>query len=442
MSTINPKLGFVHKVGHELILDGKIFRFAGPNIYWLGIDENVGGVDYPTQFRIHNVLDTAVEMGATALRSHTIAASHGHPKAIEPELGVFNEESLKRVDFVMKSIADRDLKVFIPLVDNWNYYHGGRETFIRWRGLTNSNEFYKNRKVIDDFKEYISRILNRVNTYTGIAYKDDPTVLAWEVGNELVDAPLEWVEEIVNFIKSIDTNHLVAYGNRFGLDEDKMSIEDLDILDAHYYPVDSEKLNRDANIAKRKNKVFIAGEFGWPEGDLERFLEVAIKNQGVSGTFYWSLFGHNDDFGYVQHYDSFSLHYPGDFTNKERFLRIQSLRKHGFDMSGKDNAKHSIPKAPIITEITGSIKWRGVVGAACYTIEKSMNGESGPWKVVCEKNVSDDHSIWIDSERDQLKDTWYRIKAYNLSGVEGPYSDIYHSFPMFQSSSLNTFKVI
>ena len=41
------------------------FRFAGTNLYWLGLDENVGGVDYPTYFRIRDALDTAKALRQT-----------------------------------------------------------------------------------------------------------------------------------------------------------------------------------------------------------------------------------------------------------------------------------------------------------------------------------------------------------------------------------------
>lgn len=425
MNEANNK--FVQRQGSKLILDGKPFRFGGPNIYWLGLDENVNGVDFPTGFRINNVLDTALEMGATVIRSHTLGISAGHSKSIQPELGTFNEEALRKIDYALKAIGDRGLRVVIPLVDNWSYYHGGRETFVKWRGLTDANEFYTNINIIDDFKKYIHTLLHRINTYTGVAYKDDPAILAWEVGNELEDTPKDWVELIVNYIKGLDQNHLVMYGNRFGLDYEKLDIQKLDILDAHYYPIKAEQLLTDANAAKKANKSLVIGEYGWTEGNLTQFLKVAEENLAVSGTLFWSLFGHHDKNGYVNHYDSFSLHYPGHLISMDRAERIQQLRNHGFKMSGRKVPKHSIPEAPELIQATTFIKWRGVVGAAYYTIERSNQGEDGPWAVICEKFVSDHHSSWVDSNRDSMKDAWYRIKAYNIDGVEGDYSQPYFS---------------
>lgn len=61
--------------------------------------------------------------------------------------------------------------------------------------IPNENEFYTNETAISYFKTYITNLLNHVNVYTGIAYKSDPAVLAWETGNEL-DSPAQWTQMI------------------------------------------------------------------------------------------------------------------------------------------------------------------------------------------------------------------------------------------------------
>src|ERR1700737_262489 len=58
-----PSDRFVTRQGDRLLLDGRPFRFGGANIYWLGLDENVGGIAYPTHFRIDDALATARDMG-------------------------------------------------------------------------------------------------------------------------------------------------------------------------------------------------------------------------------------------------------------------------------------------------------------------------------------------------------------------------------------------
>ena len=44
-------------------------------------------------------------------------------------------------------------------------------------------------------RDGIEYLLNRKNVYTGIQYKDDKAVFAWETGNEL-QAPQDWTNEI------------------------------------------------------------------------------------------------------------------------------------------------------------------------------------------------------------------------------------------------------
>ena len=34
------------------------------------------------------------------------------------------------------------------------------------------------------FKTYVKKIINRRNTITGVLYRDDPTIMAWDLANE------------------------------------------------------------------------------------------------------------------------------------------------------------------------------------------------------------------------------------------------------------------
>lgn len=39
--------------------------------------------------------------------------------------------------------------------------------------------------LLGSYKKIVTFLLNRVNTVTGVRYGDDPTILAWQTGNEL-----------------------------------------------------------------------------------------------------------------------------------------------------------------------------------------------------------------------------------------------------------------
>ncbi len=114
---------FVTRSGSKLILGGQRFRFAGANVYWLGLDENVGGIDYPTHFRVDDVLTTAETMGATVVRSHTLGISVGCKPCIEHSLGVFNPAAFEHIDSTIQAANAHHLRLILPLVDNWAYQH-------------------------------------------------------------------------------------------------------------------------------------------------------------------------------------------------------------------------------------------------------------------------------------------------------------------------------
>ncbi len=146
-------------------------------------------------------------------------------------------------------------RLIIPLTDNWHYAEGGKHTFTDWRSISDENQFYYNTQVISDFETYISTLLNHVNVYTGIAYKNDPTILAWETGNELVP-PTSWTQLISTYIKSLDHNHLVLDG-RYGIDPNAASLTNVDIVSDHYYPKSISKLTSDAQAAKKAGNPFL-----------------------------------------------------------------------------------------------------------------------------------------------------------------------------------------
>ncbi len=425
---------FVRRSGSSLLLNGRKFRFSGTNLYWLGLMETAEqGVAYPSSFEVEDALATARAMGATVIRSHTLGISTGCRLCLEPERGVFNEVAFQHIDFAIQAAEAYNMKLIIPLVDNWRYYHGGKHTFTDWLGISNEDMFYYDTTAIRDFQIYVSTLLNHVNMYTGIAYKNDPSILAWELGNEL-RAPLGWERTMAGYIKSIDGNHLVASGSynwddRKAIFASELALPLIDIYTGHYYPPSITDLEEQSTLAQGAQKVFIAEEYDWntSAGDsLSSFL-TAIEQSNIAGDLYWSLLPHSDIHGYVQQNEHFTLHYPGNTPGIQ--ARVSILRAHAYALRGLPVPADDTPGQPLITSIQGNkIFWRGADGAYTYTIERSSLGPDGPWTIICDRCATDDDTPWADVSQPS-EQLWYRIKASTSSGVYGPYSYIYPFSP-------------
>ena len=417
-----PSSAFVTRSGSHLVLNGQPFRFAGPNIYWLGLDTDGHSELYPSHFRVDDALITAAAMGATVVRAHTLGISVGCPLCVEPTRGSFNESALQHIDYAIQAARAHHLRLIIPLVDNWRYYHGGKHTFTDWRHVDAETLFYADKSVISDFESYIEHILNRVNSYTGIAYKNDPTIMAWESGNE-ISPSTSWTKTISGYIKSIDANHLVMDGSKSANAAD-LALNTIDMFTQHYYPLSTSLLESDAQVAAYQHKVFVAGEYDWTGtrgGDaLSSFLPDIEQHSEIAGDLYWSLFGHNDTYGYTQHDDGYTLHYASD--TQDRRVRRQALRAHAYAMSKQPMHALPAPGVPLITSISGNtISWRGADIAVHYSLERSTHGANGPWTVICRQCATDNDTPWTDDQQPK-GNNWYRVQAYNQDGIAGPYS--------------------
>jgi len=301
-----PAGGFVTRSGSRLMLNGKPFRFAGANLDNVNLASDrfslivsiTGKIDayYPSKFAIDNAFETLRKMGGTVARVYS-AGTQGSPLAIEPSLGVFNEEALKQLDYVIKSAGDHGVRLDLVLVSQQDYYVGGRDVFSHWRdGVSFFDE-----PVVSDFEQFIRAVLTRVNSYTGVAYKDDPVIFAWENDNEISDPPITWDNRICSYIKKLDPNHLVINGNAMPIltfSPERLVEPDADIYVAHYYQHWKQPWNlaTDASLVTKAGKVFMVEEFGWDRtnltvDELKANLAAVEKNPQVAGDMFWALRG-------------------------------------------------------------------------------------------------------------------------------------------------------
>ncbi|CAI9102469.1 OLC1v1000748C1 [Oldenlandia corymbosa var. corymbosa] len=85
--------------------------------------------------------------------------------------------------------------------------------------LNNEDDFFYDSIVKGYYNNHMKTVLTRVNSFTGIAYKDEPAIFSWELMNEpqcqsdLSGKSIKsWVSEMAAYVMSIDRNHLLEVG--------------------------------------------------------------------------------------------------------------------------------------------------------------------------------------------------------------------------------------
>lgn len=315
---------FVRFSGSAFSLKGRPFIPVGFNAHWLGIDEEF---EYPSQKRIEEMFQVAEKMSATAIRSHTVGHSSGHTNSLRPLDRELNEKAWPSIDTALAMARKYDVRLIVPLTDNWFWYNGNYGNYCTPYGLP-KNSFWTDRRVVDDFKDYITRYLNHVNTQTRVALKDDPYIFLIETGNELGNSgknadsipPESWIREISSHIKSVDSNHLVLDGCDASLGQsNNFHIDSVDVYSRHFYSDDIDSLNASATEAGKVGKPLIVGEFD--SGASESWLAAMESNPNVKGTLFWHMYGHDDNGNRIRHNDGYTLYYKEE-SSQPALLRL------------------------------------------------------------------------------------------------------------------------
>jgi mannan endo-1,4-beta-mannosidase len=262
--------GFAYRCGIHFCLDGNTFYFAGANTYDVFTYGGSWG-DIETQWMDKARIDAHfAELQADSVKVLRLwMFSHESWHGFEPSKGVYSNEQFSLFDYVIESAKAHNVKL-IPVFENYWEAYGGIDTRLSWEGLTGGHparaKFF-NKSVcpgcFTQYKNYVNYALNRVNHYSGVRYKDEPTIFAWELMNEPryqgVSAAEDvngttlraWVDEMGAYVKSIDPNHMLGTGMeaheaRFGFGGNEgnpfIYIQQspyIDFTSAHPYPTES-----------------------------------------------------------------------------------------------------------------------------------------------------------------------------------------------------------
>lgn len=212
--------GMVEKNGNGqfVVMNGQQpFYVNGFNTYWL----MVFAADESTRGKVSDVFKQASSVGMTVCR--TWAFNDGQWRALQISPGVYDQAVFKGLDFVVSEAKRYGVRLILSFVNNWDPY-GGKKQYVKWGkdaglNLTSDDDFFSNPTLKGYYKSHVKAVVNRVNSITGIKYKDDPTIFAWELMNEprcdsdpSGDTLQNWIQEMAVHVKSMDPQHLVEIG--------------------------------------------------------------------------------------------------------------------------------------------------------------------------------------------------------------------------------------
>ncbi|KAG2698573.1 hypothetical protein I3843_07G156600 [Carya illinoinensis] len=209
--------GFVKTKGVQLTLNGSPYYANGFNAYWLMYVAS----DTSQRGKVSSAFQEATKHGLTIAR--TWAFSDGGYSPLQYSPGSYNEQMFQGLDFVISEARKNGIKLILSLVNNYDNL-GGKKQYADWarnqgQSITSDDDFFTNSVAKGYYKNHIKTVLTRRNSLTGIVYKDDSTIMAWELMNEprCTSDPSGktiqgWITEMASYLKSIDGNHLLEVG--------------------------------------------------------------------------------------------------------------------------------------------------------------------------------------------------------------------------------------
>lgn len=331
----DPRPEFITADSIHIFRDGKPYYFVGTNLWYAPLL----GAENGNRERLHHELDQLKAMGIENLRILAGAdAGSCHANSVkpylQPEPGVLNDTLLVGLDYTLAELAKRDMTAVIYLTNSWDW-SGGYGFYLRACGYGDSPNangkgyndyvnyaayFVRSDAAMQLFYNHAEAIVSRTNSITGVAYKDDPTIFAWQICNEPRPFSKDNKERFANFIaetakriKAIDSNHLVSLGTEgyYGCESDEDLVVKLhtdpnvDYLTLHIWPVNwgwasrenpdekignacvrtNDYIDRHLALWQRIKKPMVIEEFGFPrEGNSCDLTRNTISRDSLYAT--------------------------------------------------------------------------------------------------------------------------------------------------------------
>lgn len=470
----NGSWPIIRRSGDQLLEGDKPFRFMGlaaPNIQ---ANESQIRADrtnrFPDDYEIRDILEGLRRVGSRATRTFALSVYHPDDKGLPVYFSghrQYNEEAFQCLDLIIALGHEYDVRIIIPFIASQSFASvRGVDEFSALAGKPKGS-FWTDPEQKADFKHFLDFILNRKNTVNGILYKNDPAILAWQLGNEFGSYPgdrglnydewspkiLSWSLEMAAYIKKADPNHLVMEAG--GADRSKLLADpNIDIISEHLYEYWNRLAGKPWNlpaIAKasagecKGKKPLMVDEFGLGSTENIRELMETIRETNIVGGLMWSIRSHRRDGGWYYHNEGGtsvnSYHVPGFSSGfmYDEIRLLDLLRKEAYLIRGIPAPEIEKPApVPVLFLKKDGFTWRGSAGAVYYTIERSESSK-GPWKILAtgledsvlsdvvkfesSPEASEPLTLYSDESAESGKTYFYRIKSANTAGESG-YSEV------------------
>lgn len=383
----------------NLMLNGQRYRFGGANTPFVGLigsapaavaGETVlaDGFHYASHAQIDATLAAAQAFNSNVITSWGAVQSVGTSSSVQPTLGVFNPAALEPTDYCLKRCNELGIKIIANFSGNYTYEtEGSKFWYCTANGVTpdsQATQFFTNTTIINSLKAHISFCLNHINQYTGIAYKDDPAILAWGTGGEMSVYPnnpewpyYAWTDAISTHIKVAGgAKQLVADGHcairsdaQDGvIDVNSLTLANVDMYQLHPYShwTPPRYSHSEGQIAHSYGKAFFIGEFPWQGTEPDttsatiwtatELMSQAKGSPYIDGIQMWELLASNVTFG-----GGYTLHWPTPDNSSGHGLAMEIAR--GRQMAANNLAMSTGIVAPSRL-VSGTTTWSQYNSAA------------------------------------------------------------------------------
>ena len=336
------KSSFVQVKDGRLWHHDKPYYFVGANLWYGAILGSTGKGG--NRRRLGLELDRLKRMGINNLR--VLVGSDGEEgvkSKVTPTLqrapGVYNDSVLDGLDYLLQEMERRGMLAVLYLNNSWEWSGGygyyleqagagkavqpavvGYQNYVRY-----SAQFATNERAQQLFFNYVRFILTRKNRYTGRRYRDEPSIMSWQIGNEprafsreALPAFEAWLRRASSLIRSLDKNHLISIGSEgeVGCEMDIdcwrriCSDPNVDYTNIHIWPANWGWAHRDSlgvhlrraitythdyiarhlAISEALHKPMVLEEFGYPRDGYSFSPKTTTRNRDAYYAFLFEDF--------------------------------------------------------------------------------------------------------------------------------------------------------